>query len=125
MKTFKEFCEQVTTSPFANKPEHPIKGFARQVVGSIQNRVQNKFNSIRDTVNDLGLAAGIHTDPKVNYMARDYATRQAKMRLRGINVENPSGMPINKSEPEGAIRYAYPQSPYRPKGFGGKPTTEV
>ena len=125
MKTFKEFCEQVTTSPFANKPEHPIKGFARQVAGSIQNRVQNKLNSIRDTVDDLRLAAGIHTDPKVNYMARDYATKQAKMRLRGINVENPSGMPINKSEPEGAIRYVAPPSPFRPRGFGGKPTTEI
>ena len=126
MKTFKEFCEQVSTSPFANyKPDGPVKGFVRGLVNKVQSGIQNKLQSINKTATDLRLAAGIHTDPKANYIQRDFATKAAKQRLRGMNPNNPDNMPIKKhtSPIQYSSRYAAPKPPA--KGFGGKPTTDV
>ena len=115
MKTFKEFCEQAYTSPFANyKPDGPVKGFVRGLVNKVQSGIQNKLQSINKTATDLRLASGIH-DPGTNCIQRDLASKQAKMRLRGINPDNPDNMPV--------VRHAVPKPPR--KGFGGKPTTEV
>ena len=126
MKTFKEFCEQAAPSPFANyKPDGPVKGFVRGLVNKVQSGIQNKLQSINKTATDLRLAAGIHTDPRANYIQRDQATRKAKARLRGVNVNNPSNMPIARTTGpvEYSARYAVPKPPG--KGFGGKRTTEV
>ena len=126
MKTFKEFCEQASPSPFANyKPDGPVKGFVRGLVNKVQSGIQNKLQSINKTATDLRLAAGIHTDPRANYMQRDQATKMAKMRLRGINPNNPSRMPIIK--PTGPVEYSsrYVAPPPPKKGFGGKPTLDV
>ena len=125
MKTFKEFCEQVSTSPFDNyKPDGPVKGFVRGLVNKVQSGIQNKLQSINKTATDLRLAAGIH-DPKTNYIQRDQASREAKLRLRGVNTKNVSNMPIKKhtSPIQYSSRYAVPKPPA--KGFGGKPTTDV
>ena len=124
MKTFQEFCEQA--SPFANKREHPAKEFVRNVVGGITRRVRDKANDINGTLHNLRLAAGIHTDPKANYMQRDYATRTAKLKLRGINSENPDKMPIvrNNSEINYSLRQVAPPPPSH-RGFDGKPTLGV
>jgi len=125
MKTFKEFCEQAAPSPFANyKPDGPVKGFVRGLVNKVQSGIQNKLQSINKTATNLRLAAGIH-DPGTNYIQRHLATKMARMKLRGINPDNPDNMPIIK--PKGPVefssRYAVPKPPR--KGFGGKPTTDV
>lgn len=130
MKTFKEFCEQAAPSPFANKPEHPVKRFARDVVSNFAGGIRKKLSDINKTATDLRLAAGIHsnlTDPGTNYMQRDLATRAARLRLRGINPDNPSRMPIDRSTSpvQGSLRYGYHNPYLNKKGFGGKPTTEV
>ena len=125
MKTFKEFCEQVSTRPFDNyKPDGPVKGFVRGLVNKVQSGIQNKLRSINQTATDLRLAAGIH-DPKTNYIQRDQASREAKLRLRGVNTKNVSNIPIKKhtSPIQYSSRYAVPKPPA--KGFGGKPTTDV
>jgi len=124
MKTFQEFCEQA--SPFANKPEHPAKKFVRDVVGGITRRFTDRADNINNTLLNLRLAAGIHTDPKANYMQRDNATRKAKLKLRGINPENPDKMPIvqNNSEINYSLRQVAPPPPSH-RGFDGKPTLGV
>lgn len=125
MKTFKEFCEQAAPSPFGNyKPDGPVKGFVRGLVNKTQSGIQNKLRSINQTATDLRIAAGIH-DPGTNNIQRDLASKQAKMRLRGINPDNPDNMPVVKhtSPIQYSSRQAVPKPPA--KGFGGKPTTEV
>ena len=127
MKTFKEFCEQAAASPFANyKPDGPVKGFVRGLVNKVQSGIQNKLQSINKTATNLRIAAGIH-DPGTNYIQRELATRMAKMRLRGINPDNPSRMPIQRdtSPVKGSLRYGYNNPYLNKKGFGGRPTTDV
>jgi len=131
MKTFKEFCEQAY-NPFVNKPEHPVKRFARDVVSGVAGSIKRKLSAASRTAADVSTALGINKDPDGNYMSRDYDRRQAQMRLRGVNPNNPDNMntklqfkthqkfpnPIDYS-----VRYSSGRSPK--KGFGGKPTTEV
>jgi len=128
MKTFKEFCEQAYNPFGANKPENPVKKFARNVIGT----VQNKLSAASNTVTDIPLALGIHNDPQANYIQRQGATRDARMRLRGIDPKNPDRMDTNlqfkthKKFPS-SINYSMKQVAPAPvkKGFGGKPTLDV
>ena len=128
MKTFKEFCEQAYNPFGANKPENPVKRFARDVLGT----VKNKLSAAVKTAVDVPLALGIHTDPQANYIQRQGATQDARMRLKGINPENPDRMNTNMQfkthqkfpKPiDYSVRYAAPKPPKT--GFGGRPTTEA
>lgn len=132
MKTFKEFCEQAYNPFGANKPENPVKKFARGLVNKVQSGIQNKLRAAANAVTDVPLALGIHVDPQANYIQRQGATQDARMRLKGINPENPDRMNTNMQfkthqkfpKPiDYSVRYAAPKPPKT--GFGGRPTTEA
>ena len=118
MKTFQQFQEDAgILSRLKNSPP-----------GQAINRTLGALNK---KVTTLKHAAGIHksTTP---YMQRDELTRQARMKMKGINIKNPSNMPVDDSQFDGNImmpggpnyRSKMPMygAPVKPRTFMGKPT---
>ncbi len=118
MKTFQQFQEDAgILSRLKNSPP------GRAISGGL--------NTLNKKVTTLKHAAGIHksTTP---YMQRDELTRQARMKMKGINIKNPSNMPVDDSQFDGNImmpggpnyRSKMPMygAPVKPRTFMGKPT---
>jgi hypothetical protein len=118
MKTFQQFQEDAgILSRLKNSPP-----------GQAINRTLGALNK---KVTTLKHAAGIHksTTP---YMQRDELTRQARMKMKGINIKNPSNMPVDDSQFDGNImmpggpnyhsKMPMYSGPVKPRNFMGKPT---
>ena len=120
MKTFQQFQEDA--------------GILSRLKNSPPGRaITSGLNTLNKKVTTLKHAAGIHksTTP---YMQRDELTRQARMRMKGINTKNPSNMPVDDSQFDGNIMMPggphyrskmpgiLPSGPVKPRTFMGKPT---
>ena len=117
MKTFQQFQEDAgILSRLKNSPP-----------GQAINRTLGALNK---KVTTLKHAVGIH-EPKTDYMQRGEQQRQARMKLKGINIENPSNMPVDDSQYDGRMMVGGPnqrskmpisRGPVKPTTFMGKPT---
>ena len=116
MKTFQQFQEDA--------------GILSRLKNSPPGRaITSGLNTLNKKVTTLKHAAGIHksTTP---YMQRDELTRQARMKVKGINPKNPSNMPVDDSQYDGRImvgsgknsKMPISRGPVKPKTFMGKPT---
>ena len=122
MKTFQQFQEDA--------------GILSRIGSGIANSAPAKaitsgLGTLNKKVTTLKHAAGIHksTTP---YMQRDELTRQARMKVKGINPKNPSNMPVDDSQYDGNImmpggpnyrsKMPISRGPVKPKTFMGKPT---
>ena len=122
MKTFQQFQEDA--------------GILSRIGSSIANSapgraISSGLNTLNKKATTLKHAAGIHksTTP---YMQRDELTRQARMKMKGINIKNPSNMPVDDSQYDGNImmpggpnyrsKMSMYSGPVKPRTFMGKPT---
>lgn len=117
MKTFSQFQED---AKFVNRKPN----FGDRLI-QFGNMVQKKIKQIPNdpTVNAIGVA--LTNDPRS--WDSQWARKELEMRMRGVNPDNPSRMPIVKTNPKidySAQIYRFPSVPPKP-GFGGKPTKEV
>jgi hypothetical protein len=120
MKTFQQFQEDA--------------GILSRIGSGIANSAPAKaitsgLSALNKKATTLKHAAGIHksTTP---YMQRGELTRQARMKVKGINPKNPSNMPVDDSQYDGRImvgsgknsKMPISRGPVKPKTFMGKPT---
>ncbi len=120
MKTFAQFQEDA--NPFNRQPN--IGDRLRMFGNTVQSKIKEIENN--PTVNAIG--AALLNNPRS--WDSQFARKELEMRMRGVNPDNPSRMPIIKTNPKinYSIRYDDPTSLKRGfvyHYFGGKRTTEV
>jgi len=118
MKTFQQFQEDA--------------GILSRLKNSAPAQVINRtLGSLNKKVTTLKHAVGIH-NPKTDYMQRGEQQRQARMKLKGINIENPSNMPMDDRQYDGRMmmpgsksynsKMPMERGRVKPTTFMGKPT---